>query len=383
MKSFRFSLLTILTASLCCHLSAESPSPAEGMWKTAFYKRGFVGKYQAKWAGGADGTGFLRQSVTLPFSGSKVRVWMSSVRDIDVTLGQMNLAPGTDRAGGIDGRLTPITFGGSEGLLITAMAKEQTSDEVAMPVQAGLWYLQQSYTSQEYLYAYDADGVFRVESPDQLVTEEDAFRKGAWVGNAYRVDVLTTDPRPVVVCWGDSITQGAHTIPLSGNRYPALLGGLINRPVLNLGVNGDQAKYCRYLMRTTVDKLDGVDTVVFLMGINDIIGGGLTDPAEYIKNVTAIAADIRKAGLKCYLGTITPAGGYPKFDADPAKEILRQTINDWIRTQAEVDGVIDYDAALRDPADPIRLLAAYQADWLHPNDAGAQVMAKAAAAVLQ
>jgi lysophospholipase L1-like esterase len=40
--------------------------------------------------------------------------------------------------------------------------------------------------------------------------------------------------------------------------------------------------------------------------------------------------------------------------------------------------VVDFDLALRDPAQPTRLNPAYDSgDHLHPNDAGYQVMAQA------
>jgi len=40
--------------------------------------------------------------------------------------------------------------------------------------------------------------------------------------------------------------------------------------------------------------------------------------------------------------------------------------------------VIDFDAAVRDPANPLRLLPAFNSgDGLHPNDAGYQAMANA------
>jgi lysophospholipase L1-like esterase len=40
--------------------------------------------------------------------------------------------------------------------------------------------------------------------------------------------------------------------------------------------------------------------------------------------------------------------------------------------------VVDFDAAMRDPADPLRLNRAYDSgDHLHPNDAGMVVMANA------
>ena len=59
-------------------------------------------------------------------------------------------------------------------------------------------------------------------------------------------------------------------------------------------------------------------------------------------------------------------------------EAARQAVNRWIRTSGEYDGVVDFDAAVRDPADPLRLRPAYDSgDHLHPNDAGMQAMARA------
>ena len=382
MKISLHGLRLVLAGIAFSAAMSGAPAPAEGVWKTAFFKRGFVGNYKAAWAGGKAGEGFLRLPVMMPFDGTQVRVWMHSGRDIEVVLGDMNLAPGVDRQGATDGRFFPVTFGGAPAVTIEPKKKDFSSDESPVPIHAGLWYLQENYKSEQYLYAYDADGMFRAGAADQKNLAADAYRKGSWAGNVYRIDVLTTDPRPVIVCFGDSITQGAYTTPSSGNRYPALLGALINRPVLNLGVNGDLAKYARGL-QGTVGSLDGVDTVVFLMGINDIISGSVSSAEDYAKNIGAVVAGVKKSGRKFYIGTITPAGGYAKFDADPAKEALRQAINAWIRTSSGADGVIDFDEALRDPKNPARMRADCQADWLHPNDAGAQAMARAAAAVLK
>ena len=61
-----------------------------------------------------------------------------------------------------------------------------------------------------------------------------------------------------------------------------------------------------------------------------------------------------------------------------AGEADRDAVNRWIRTSGAFDGVIDFDQALRDPADPLRLRPAYDSgDHLHPDDAGYQAMADA------
>jgi lysophospholipase L1-like esterase len=57
---------------------------------------------------------------------------------------------------------------------------------------------------------------------------------------------------------------------------------------------------------------------------------------------------------------------------------LRQAVNGWIRTSGEFDAVIDFDAAVRDPAAPAQLFAIYDSgDHIHLSDAGYQAMANA------
>ena len=63
---------------------------------------------------------------------------------------------------------------------------------------------------------------------------------------------------------------------------------------------------------------------------------------------------------------------------DETLEATRVAVNDWIRRSGEFDAVIDFDKVTRDPADPQRMLPAYDSgDHLHPGDAGYQAMANA------
>jgi len=220
----------------------------------------------------------------------------------------------------------------------------------------------------------EAGDAFAKETLEKTLT----FRSGV----LYQVDVFTTDPRGSILCYGDSITHGYNSTPNTDHRYPSILGKLIDRPVLNLGQNGDLALYGGGMPATTRDLL-GVDTVIFLMGINDIISGGKINSATAYGDLLKRVIDGSKAQQrKIYIGTITPAGGNAKFDADPAKETLRKEINALIRQGNGADGVIDFDVALTDPANPVKLKTEYQSDWLHPNDAGYQKMAETAAKVL-
>jgi lysophospholipase L1-like esterase len=60
------------------------------------------------------------------------------------------------------------------------------------------------------------------------------------------------------------------------------------------------------------------------------------------------------------------------------KERTRAAVNDFIRTSGAFDAVVDFDAAVRDPAAPARIRAAFDpGDHLHPNDAGLRAMGDA------
>jgi hypothetical protein len=56
---------------------------------------------------------------------------------------------------------------------------------------------------------------------------------------------------------------------------------------------------------------------------------------------------------------MTPLEGFfvPGFYSD-AKEAERRAVNNWIRSSGACDGVIDFDALVRDPDHPSRLSAA-------------------------
>jgi len=85
---------------------------------------------------------------------------------------------------------------------------------------------------------------------------------------------------------------------------------------------------------------------------------------------------VHARGLRIYGATITPFGGSHYDGAE--REAARQAINRWIRTGGAFDAVIDFDAVLRDPAQPSRLLPLVDTgDHLHPNEAGYRMMADA------
>jgi len=84
------------------------------------------------------------------------------------------------------------------------------------------------------------------------------------------------------------------------------------------------------------------------------------------------------AGLRVLQGTITPSTSTADASGTPEANAKRQEINTWIRTQSPADGVVDFDAAVRDPADPSRIATPYDgSDGLHFSLAGYVAMAAA------
>jgi lysophospholipase L1-like esterase len=215
-----------------------------------------------------------------------------------------------------------------------------------------------------------------------------------------------------IVALGDSITDGANTTPNTNRRWPDFLarrlraaGWLPPRGVLNKGIAGNRLLwdpnppagsaaegFAAYFGESGLRRFDrdvaaqpGVRYVVVLLGVNDIGHAGTIAPAseavtaaDLITGYRQLIARAHERGLTIYGGTITPFKGDTFGFFSPQHETIRQAVNHWIRTSGEYDGFVDFDAALRDPADPQRLRPAYDSgDHLHPNDEGMRAMADA------
>jgi lysophospholipase L1-like esterase len=128
----------------------------------------------------------------------------------------------------------------------------------------------------------------------------------------------------------------------------------------------------------------GVRWIIFLEGINDI--SFPASPGERAEDhITAedLIAGYREFIDKAHLHGISVMGAtLLPWEGDwtftPRAEVIRQQVNQWIRTSGEFDRVVDFDAVTRDPAHPTRLKPEFDSgDHIHPNDAGNQAMADA------
>lgn len=211
------------------------------------------------------------------------------------------------------------------------------------------------------------------------------------------VDVLAPAGAGAIVAFGDSITDGVGTTPDKDRAWVSLLAAALaserspaGLSVLNLGLSGNRLLRHGFgvsaLARFDRDVLSlaGVRWTIVLLGINDITfpavpgmpPGESVTADDVIWGFQQIVERAHLHGIKVAGATILPVGGVSTYTENG--EAIRQAVNRWIRTSGVYDAVIDFDAAVRDPADPKRLRADFDpGDRVHPNDAGNQAMAAA------
>jgi lysophospholipase L1-like esterase len=124
-------------------------------------------------------------------------------------------------------------------------------------------------------------------------------------------------------------------------------------------------------------KQNGVRWVIIFEGINDVGQSQGPETAAALISAYQVMIDSAHAkGIMVYGATLTPFGG--SFYDSEEHEKVRDSVNKWIREGGRFDAVIDLDAALRDPANPLVLLqAADSGDHLHPSETGHRMMAEA------
>lgn len=121
----------------------------------------------------------------------------------------------------------------------------------------------------------------------------------------------------------------------------------------------------------------GVRWLIILEGVNDIgqsFGPGVGE--DLIDAYRQMIQYAHLQGIFVYGATLLPFGESSYYSEQHEAE--RQIVNEWIRTTDLLDGVIDLDRALRNPADTLRLLPeADDGDRLHPSEVGHRLMAEA------
>ncbi len=290
-----------------------------------------------------------------------------------------------------------LTFGGSPTITIAAGALViSDAIQIEMPPLAdlsvsvylpgillptfqitGRYARQTNYLSPRGNFAAD------VTMPVGKITDEWFFVSG--------VDVLASSDTGGIVTLGDSLTDGNISTHDAYCRWPDQLARRLiarqgGRPfgVMNQGLGGNRILHDLRgdsgLRRFDRDVLaqPGVTHAIVMLGTNDLRNRNAKPEeevtgAQMIAGMQQRAARAQACGIKFIAATLTPFGNetYMLNAWNPVREQHRVAFNTWLRTSGVVDGVVDFDAALRDPACPTQMLAHYDCgDGLHPSDSG-------------
>jgi lysophospholipase L1-like esterase len=352
----------------------------------------------------------LRQIVHTTIGGSKARVVLSNAYGTaPVIVGAAHIAL-RDKDAAIQAATGhPLTFSGHPSITIPANAIVYSDPvDLTVPAMADLaidLYLPATTNSPASITmhggALQTSYISETGNHTGKATMPVAGRTQSWFMLS-RVDVVAPDATGTIVAFGDSITDGSRSTPDANHRWPDLLAGRlladgIKMGVLNAGIGGNRvlgeapvaagadtravgaginalARFERHVL-----SIPGVTHVIVLEGINDIGNARQnTTPTadDIISGHKQLILQAHARGLKIIGATLTPFWGAAYFTE--IGEAKRQAVNQWIRTSHAYDGVIDFDKATQDPADPKKFLEKYDGcDYLHPSDAGYKAMADA------
>jgi lysophospholipase L1-like esterase len=122
----------------------------------------------------------------------------------------------------------------------------------------------------------------------------------------------------------------------------------------------------------------GVTHAIVMLGTNDLRNRNArpdeeVTAAQMIAGLQQMALRAQARGIKLFGATLTPFGNETFLPGawNPVREGYRVAVNRWIRDSGVLDGVVDFDKALRDPECPTQMLPIYDCgDGLHPSDLG-------------
>ena len=359
----------------------------------------------------------VRERVRVSIGGAQICIRLSNeYGSTPLPIGSVTVATPNDPASVRPASIQTVTFGGHNSVTIPAGAPV-LSDPVDFPVSAGaevsisLYFPRRVATPTLHALALKR----AVVSQHGDHTHVEKIEASAVSGALVLVNAVLVPAQPsqrLVVAFGDSVTDGDGSTMEADKNWPSdlvrRLGQTADGPkvaVVNEGIAGNRLLRDCFIASvgcfgvSALGRFDrdalampGVTHIVLLEGVNDIgfpgarLGEGyLAEPAdvrtpeELIDAYRQLITRAHAHGIKLIGATITPFEGVdvPGYYSE-SKEAVRQTVNKWIRTGGSFDGVIDFDAVLRDPAHPSRLLPRFSSeDHLHPNDAGYEAMADA------
>ena len=340
----------------------------------------------------------LRQVVHVSLGGRSVRVELSNAySDAPLSIGEARIARTDSGAAIVESSDRPLTFGGQTRIVIPPGAVA-ISDPVSLNVPALSDLTVSIYVPEETPVAafHWTGGQTGYLASGNVTSAANVTKEVTFTPRLFVSAVLVEERRfaRTVAAFGDSITDGSSATVDANTRWPDRLAERLapyHIGTINAGISGNQLLLDgmgdNAVARFERDVLSqpGVDTVIFLIGVNDL--GAFQRPApptadEMIAGYRQLIAQAHSHGVRIIGATLTPFEGALEGFADgyytPEKNLVKNAVNEWIRSTDELDGFVDFDLALQDPENPAHIQEQYNSgDALHPNDAGLRAMADA------
>lgn len=348
----------------------------------------------------------LRLSVRTTTGGHVARIRLDNTFATEpVTVGAASLALRGDQAG-TRGSALPLTFDGRSDTVIPAGGQVFSDPvEILLPPHADVlvsFHLPELVTAAPVHYAaVDTNYSSEPGSGDQTLDTTGAPYTQSVERWPFLTGVEVAEGPSAIVAFGDSLTDGTRSTRDAHTRWPDVLSarlagqpGVLNPGVLNVGVAGNHVVTDGYpgegvstnpsgvalvhRVQRDVFSQNGVETLVVFAGINDLRWG--TSPDAVVSGLVQVARLADQHGVRVFVATLGPCAG--ELRCTPEVDQARQQVNTYLRSQSgdpasPFDGVWDFDEVLRDPADPARLLPAYDSgDHIHPGDAGLRALAE-------
>ena len=340
------------------------------------------------------GNNSLRQIVQVSIGGERVRLKLTnefSAGSTQIKAVELAIAKSAGSSSEIDESTTvSLTFDGQAGVTMPAKGKA-VSDPVDFKigprenVAITIHYGSASSTS---VSGHPGSRTTSYLKSGNTTNFSGATKTDHWY-NILALEVEAPEEAGAVAILGNSITDGRGSTTNQQNRWADVLSRrlLDNEPtsqvgVLNMGIGGNcvlggglgptaSSRYQRDLLGQ-----EGVKWIILFEAVNDLggAGNGVQTAKRIIDVYKQIIREAHEKGIYVFGGTITPFKGNSYYSADHEKG--RSTINQWIRTTKMLDGVIDFDEAVRNPIDPEAMQSKFlfENDWLHLNAQGYETM---------
>ena len=216
------------------------------------------------------------------------------------------------------------------------------------------------------------------------------------------IEVFSSTARGAIVAFGDSITDGSCATTDGYDRWEdvlytrlmdveahadAVAAGTARLAMVNAGIGGNTVIRVPPVgsvpgverLERDVLSLAGVTHVVLFLGTNDLRRDATAE--QVIAGLEEIVNRAKARGLTVIGVTIIPRNPVPRglpagLGFGAARNAARHEINAWIRSNDDLDAVLDFDELLKDPSDRDIINPIFDCDGIHPNVLGYAAMGR-------